>query len=208
MRRASAAGVLTLALMVLAACAPAQDRRPQAGQQPTASRVDVHTPELRALKKAAGVEPCAPGAAAPAPDGLPDVTLPCLGGGRPVRLPTLRGPMVVNLFAQWCGPCRTELPFYQRLHEEGKGVVSVLGVDYLDTQPEAALELVRDSGVTFPLVADPDGELRDDLKIRGLPGVAFVDASGTLTGVEFRVVRSYGELRDLVEQELGVALPA
>ena len=192
---------------MLAACAQQQDPAPPVSRQPAPSRVDVDTPALRALKADAGVEPCTAGAAPPAQDGLPDVTLPCLGGGQAVRLPTLRGPMVVNLFAQWCGPCRTELPFYQRLHEEAEGAVSVLGVDYLDTQPEAALRLVRETGVTFPLLADPDGELRAELRVRGLPGMVFVDASGAVTDVQFRVVSSYAELRDLVEQELDVALP-
>jgi thiol-disulfide isomerase/thioredoxin len=204
--RARPVGLL-LACTLLAGCSAAQSPSPGAGE-PEASRVDVDTPELRAAKEAAGVEPCLPGSAAPAEDGLPDVTLPCLGGGRPVRLPTLRGPMVVNLFAQWCGPCRAELPYYQRLHQEAKGKVSVLGVDYLDTQPAAALQLVDDSGVTYPLLADPDGALRSELKVRGLPGMVFVDAAGKVTDVQFRVVESYAELRGLVEQELGVDLPA
>ena len=88
------------------------------------------------------------------------MTLPCLGGGRDVDLARLRGPMVVNLFAQWCGPCRSELPYYQELHRKAKGKVQVLGVDYLDTQPKAALELVEQTGVTYPLLADPAGNLR------------------------------------------------
>ena len=48
----------------------------------------------------------------PCPGGLPDVELACLGGGRDVRLAGLRGqPMMINVWAQWCGPCRQEAPF-------------------------------------------------------------------------------------------------
>ena len=90
--------------------------------------------------------------------GLPAVTLPCLGGGSDVDLSTLRGPMVVNLWASWCGPCRTEMPILQGFAEEYDGRVAVLGVDYQDVQPEAALELARDSGVTYPLLADPQAD--------------------------------------------------
>jgi thiol-disulfide isomerase/thioredoxin len=170
--------------------------------------VDVDTAQLRQLKHDARIAACPRTAAEPAADGLPDVTLPCLGGGRDVRFATLRGPMVVNLFAQWCGPCRDELPFYQRLHEEAAGRLTVIGLDWMDTQPAQALQLAADTGVTYPLIADPSGETRTPLRIRGLPGVAFVDADGRLVDVRFLVIRSYDQLRTLVEDELGVDLRA
>ena len=168
------------------------------------SAVNVDTAALRHLRTSAGVEPCRPGASS---SKLPDVTLPCLGGGHDVDLARLKGPMVVNLFAQWCGPCRSELPYYQELHRKAKGKVQVLGVDYLDTQPQAALELVEQTGVTYPLLADPAGDLRVPFRVRGLPGIALVDKHGDVT-VQYRVFRSYAELRHLVEQQLDVHLPA
>lgn len=192
------------ACLLLAACSAPTPTSAPGGASPQ-GRVDVDTPALRALKARAGVEPCQQGTSS---SRLPQVTLPCLGGGRDVNLAKLRGPLVINLFAQWCAPCRQELPHYQELHEKGRGTVRVLGVDYLDTQPLQALRLVRRAGVTFPLVADPSGTLRTDFKIRGLPGVVLVDADGTVADVEFRVFRSYAELRALVEDRLGVAVPA
>ena len=138
---------------------------------------------------------------------LPERTLPCLGGGKAVDLSRLEGPLVVNLFAQWCGPCRKEMPYYQELHRKGRGVVKVVGVDYLDVRPDQALELAKDSGVTYPLLADPAGALRVDLKVRGLPGIVFVKADGTVE-TEYRAVRSYAELRGLVQDQLGVEVPA
>src|SRR5262245_24010299 len=71
---------------------------------PGEAKVDVDTPALRALKSRTSVEPCSPGDRAGG--GLPELTLSCLGGGRDVDLDTLRGPMVVNLWASNCGPCR------------------------------------------------------------------------------------------------------
>ncbi len=192
-------------LLSVAACSSDTD---YPGLQPGGSGVDVDTPALRAQKSDAGVEQCRQGRGTPpAEDALPDAVLPCLGGGPDVHLSKLRGPLVINLFAQWCGPCRTELPFYEELHRKGKGTVDVLGIDYLDTQPAAALELVEETGVTYPLVADPDGNLRSAFKIRGLPGLVLVDRSGRVVDVEFRVVDSYAELRTLVQQRLDVRLP-
>jgi thiol-disulfide isomerase/thioredoxin len=166
--------------------------------------VDVDTAALRHQRAQAGIEPCP---AAAGRSQLPDLTLPCLGGGRPVDLAKLHGPLVVNLFAQWCGPCRGELPYYQRLHRVSKGELHVLGVDYLDTQPARALRLARQSGVTYPLLADPDGRLRGYRGIgRGLPGVVLVDGTGKVVAVQFRVIESYAELRGLVQQQLHVHL--
>ena len=171
------------------------------------SKVDVDTAELRAIKKQAGIEPCQPGVAAGRPTaGLPDITLSCLGGGQDVDLGSLRGPLVVNLWAQWCGPCREELPYYQRLHVEAGDVVDLIGVDYQDTQPGAALEMAAAAGVTYPLLADPGAALRVPLKVRGLPGVVFVDGDGKVTHVEYVVIRSYDQLQDLVEEHLDVTL--
>ena len=171
------------------------------------SNVDVDTPALRRAKREASIEPCvANDGRAPASDPLPDVTLACLGGGPDVDLRGVKGPVVVNLFAQWCEPCRDELPYYQRLHEEGGDRVSVLGIDYLDTQPDGALALAEATGVTYPLLADPDGVLRPELRIRGLPGLVLVDADGRVAHVEFTVIRSYRQLTDLVAEHLGVAV--
>jgi len=203
--RAGWAGAL-VACLVLAGCTVEPEAAPV--DKPAPASVDVDTASLRALKRDAGVEPCRRGGAAPATSGLPDLTLSCLGGGRPVRLSTLRGPLVLNLFAQWCAPCREELPFYQRLHERARGAVDVVGVDYLDTQPDSALRLARRAGVTFPLLADPDGRLRTELKVSGLPTVVFVAEDGTVTDAQTRAFSSYAELRDAVRDQLGVRLPA
>lgn len=197
-----------LACLLLASCTGGSSGSESGGggsaSQAGAVHVDVDTPQLRALKARAKVRPCKPG------DGstdLPEVALPCLGGGPSVRLDSLRGPLVVNLFAQWCGPCRSEMPYYEELHRKARGTVDVVGVDYLDTRPDKALELARDTGVTYPLLADPGGQLRADLRIRGLPGVAFVAADGSVD-VEFGVVDSYAELRAMTEKHLAVKLPA
>ena len=197
-----------LACLLLASCSGGSSGSSSGGDgsaaQAGAVHVDVDTPQLRTLKAQAKVRPCRSGHAS---TDLPDVTLPCLGGGPSVRLDSLRGPLVVNLFAQWCGPCRGEMPYYEELHQKARGRVDVVGVDYLDTRPDKALELVRDTGVTYPLLADPGGLLRTDLRIRGLPGVAFVAADGSVQ-VEFGVVDSYAELRAMTEKHLAVKLPA
>ena len=151
-RRRTTALVAVL-LLLTSACSEQPDE-PEAQQ----SSVDVDTPELREQKRAAGIEDCPAATSAPPADAaLPGITLPCLGGGPDVDLSALEGPLVVNLWAQWCEPCRDELPFYQRLHEEGAGKVRVLGIDYLDPQPGGAIALAEAPGPATPGAAGRRG---------------------------------------------------
>jgi thiol-disulfide isomerase/thioredoxin len=198
-----------LAVLVLLLTGCGGDTGSSMAPPPGEAKVDVDTPELRALKREAGVEDCRPGTGDPVEGGLPEVTLPCLGGGSDVDLSGLRGPLVVNLWASWCGPCRKEMPVLQDFHERYGDRVAVLGIDHNDPQTTNALELVRDTGVTYPLLADPQTALSGTEPfpvLRGLPFLALVDEEGVVVHREFVVLESTDQLADLVEEHLGVAL--
>jgi thiol-disulfide isomerase/thioredoxin len=176
---------------------------------PGQAAIDVDSAHLRQTKHAAGVEPCAPGHGQPVDGGLPQVTLPCLGGGPDVDLSSLRGPLVVNFWASWCGPCRKEMPILEDFHQKYGDRVQLLGIDYQDVQTEAAMDLVRQTGVTYPLLADPQSELSgaDPFPVlRGLPFLALVDNRGRVVHQEFTVVESRQQLVGLVNQHLGTTL--
>jgi thiol-disulfide isomerase/thioredoxin len=200
--------VAVLAAALLAGCAPAAEKDATDLAREIGAKVDVDTPRLREIKADAGIADCAPGDGAHVDGGLPDLTLPCLGGGPDVDLASLRGPMVVNLWAVWCTPCRRELPVLQQFHEKHAERVEVLGVNYNDTQPAKALELAKKSGVTYPQLADPAIRLDDNPPfptLRGLPFLALVDADGKVVHQEFVVIESVGQIEDLVAEHLGVA---
>jgi len=193
---------LVVAALLLSGCN--SDDIPSPGE----AKIDVDTPSLRNLKTEAGIADCVPGSAAPVDGGLPDVTLPCLGGGKAVELASLQGPVVVNLWASNCGPCRKEMPALQEFSERYGDQVPVIGVDYQDVQPEAALELARKSGVTYPLLADPGGDLNanDPIPvIRGIPVFLFVDADGQVSFVPGGI-DSVDELVKLADEHLGTSL--
>jgi thiol-disulfide isomerase/thioredoxin len=164
------------------------------------SRIKVDTPQLRSAKATAGIEDC-PRPADDATSDLPDLTLPCLGGGRSVDLSRLAGPTVISLWAQWCGPCRRELPYFQELADTG--LVDVAGVDWKETSPSGAIALLDETGATHPQLVDLDGRISDHYRVVGLPGILFVDGKGTVT---FRPgeVRSYADLAALVQDHVGV----
>ena len=134
-------------------------------------------------------------------DRLPDVTLQPLGSGEPVELASLRGPLVINLWASWCAPCRDELPEYQAFSKKYAGQVDVLGVDWQETRADAARRLARQSGVTYPLVTDPDGRLRS----QALPKLILLDEDGRVAFERYVKIASVAQLEKLVEKHLEVA---
>ncbi len=207
MRRAVV--VALVGLLVVTGGAVACEADPQdPGLLAGPAQIDVDTPELRRLKADLGVEDCPEVAAAPVEGGRPDLTQPSLGGGREVPISGLRGPLVVNIWASWCGPCRSEMPVLQKFHERYAEQVPILGIDYEDSQVAGAFDLVRETGVTYPLLADPQSTLQgaDPFPgMMGLPLFAFVDEQGLATVVAGGV-ESLDELVDLVDVHLGVEL--
>src|SRR5690606_21073148 len=97
-----------------------------------------------------------------------------------------------------------EMPLFARLHHELGSDLRILGVDMDDAAPGAALDLAAASGVTFPLVADPDSTTRVPLQVLGLPQTVFVDAEGKVVATERVAYTSYDDLAAAVRKHLGV----
>jgi thiol-disulfide isomerase/thioredoxin/Cu/Ag efflux protein CusF len=118
----------------------------------------------------------------------PDFTLPTLSGDA-VRLADLRGRVVLlNFWATWCVPCRTEMPaieeVYQRYKNRGLEVVAV-NMDKLSTAGVEAFG--KEVAVTFRIVLDPSWATARDYRVLGLPTTYLIDRAGNV------VVREVGE---------------
>jgi cytochrome c biogenesis protein CcmG, thiol:disulfide interchange protein DsbE len=115
-------------------------------------------------------------------DPAPDKELSELGGDGSGEIADYRGRWVlVNFWASWCAPCRSEAPAletFQRQHSpEG---FTVLGINLDDTSDDA-IAFVRRYGLTYPQLRDGDGsDRRDAYGMTGFPESFLVDPAGKL----------------------------
>jgi cytochrome c biogenesis protein CcmG, thiol:disulfide interchange protein DsbE len=119
------------------------------------------------------------------------VSAPGLGRALPVldaagrrSLASYRGKVVVlNFWASWCVPCRTETPLLERLQKRIAPLgATVVGVNYRDTTTDANA-FARRYGLTYPSLRDVDGELAQDYGTRALPETFVIDRAGKVTAV-------------------------
>lgn len=104
------------------------------------------------------------------------------GGERALdaELARLRGrPVVVNLWASWCAPCRQELPYFQAQAARLGKQVAFLGVNVQDGEA-GARRLLASFPVPYPSVVDRNREVVRALRAQGLPATAFYDRRGRL----------------------------
>ena len=97
------------------------------------------------------------------------------------RIAALKGyPVVANVWASWCVPCRDEFPVLQRLSARYGKRVAFIGINSQDSD-DAATTFLGEAPVPYPSYTDPDGKVADSLgNTVGLPDTAFYDSAGNL----------------------------
>ena len=189
--------LLAFALVLALGCA---DRSPAATSTPTAtpSAIPVSTPTMTpSITATPSPTPSAFSRDVPPleiGEPAPGFALEGLDSGE-VSLAALDGKLVVlNFWASWCGPCRLEMPDFQKTWEEHReqGVVFV-GIAVDDTASEAS-KFAEQVGVTYPLALDTTGDVARAYRIRAVPSTYFIDREGKLA-TTLHGVANQGALR-------------
>jgi thiol-disulfide isomerase/thioredoxin len=112
------------------------------------------------------------------------------------RLAALKGyPVVVNVWASWCGPCRFEFPTLQKLSATYGKRVAFLGVDSQDSD-DAAKTFLEEAPVSYPSYTDGDQQIANEIGASiGLPDTAYYDRAGNLCYLKQGPYTEHAELR-------------
>jgi thiol-disulfide isomerase/thioredoxin len=116
----------------------------------------------------------------------PDFTTQALDGAS-LRLSQLRGkPVVLNFWATWCAPCQDEMPLIQRASDRYRSQgLTIVAVDYQQTDSAAMKAFLRKVDVHFPAVYDPAGQIAGEYRVNvGLPVSIFIDRSGVVSFIQ------------------------
>ena len=133
------------------------------------------------------------------------IELGCLDGTMGAQLNTLRGPMILNVWGSWCGPCKEEIPIFRSFYEKAKDKVSLVGIDVEESSIEDGRKFVEENGITWPNLYDPDGRSREFFGL-GVPVTWFIAADGSVAGKKIGAVKDENELIALTNKYLGVKL--
>ena len=124
---------------------------------------------------------------------------------QPRSLADYRGsPVLLNVWATWCDPCRDEMPSMQRLYDayrdRGLRIVAV-SIDDDGNEP-LIREFVAEHHLTFDVLHDLRSEIMASYQVRGVPESFLISASGRIVATRFVADWSTPESRQLVERLL------
>ena len=151
------------------------------------------------------LDPAETGAQSPQPVAAPDFTV-YDGAGNAVKLSNFRGrPVVINFWASWCGPCRSELPDFDAACRELGGEVQFLMVNMTGGREtrESADALIQAEGYSFPVYYDLDQDAAVTYGVYSLPTTLFIDKEGR------GIAQATGAIdRATLQRGIGLILPA
>lgn len=106
-----------------------------------------------------------------------------LGGDGELELADLKGvPVVLNLWASWCAPCREEAPILEQgWRQDRRSGVIYLGLNTQDLSDDAR-DFLAEEGVTYPIVRETEGEIADAYQATGIPETFFISDAGRIVG--------------------------
>ena len=133
------------------------------------------------------------------------IEMDCLDRTTGARLGALRGPMLVNVWGSWCGPCREEIPILRSFYEKAQGKVALVGIDVEEATFDDGRRFVERNGILWPNLYDPDGRSREYFGL-GVPVTWFIAADGSVAGKKIGAFTDESELLTLTNKYLGVKL--
>jgi peroxiredoxin len=110
----------------------------------------------------------------------PDFTLETLDG-KTVRLSDYRGKTILlNFWATWCPPCRSEMPDMQKFYEDEDVEILAVNLPQQEASMEDVKSFVEEYGLTFPVLLDQNLQVATDYGIQVIPSSFMIDKNGII----------------------------
>jgi len=122
-------------------------------------------------------------------DGLAPDLKGSLLSGQEITLAQLQGkPALVHFWATWCGICRFEQDSINDIAKDHQ----VLSIAMSSGEPSELLAYMRENGLAFPVLPDPNGELSKTYGVRGVPASFIIDQQGQIRFTEVGYTSEWG----------------
>jgi peroxiredoxin len=158
-----------------------------------------------ATQMAGGPKVIGPGADAP---DFVARTVSDSGEGATVGIAAYRGkPVLLNIWATWCAPCRDEMPRIQQLYSElGAEGLTVVAVSIDNPGMTTAIrDFKKEMGLTFEVVHDESGRIRDNYQTAGVPETFLIDRTGVIRRRLIGAAWTIDEQRPLLKELIAEA---
>ena len=132
----------------------------------------------------------------------------CLDGSSTINFHSIKGPIIVNVWASWCEGCKEEMPYFIDLYAYPvfkNGEIKLLGIDVDEKNADSGPNFVKSYGMSWPHLEDVDG--RSKLIFGpGVPVTYFLDNAGEIIYKHIGAFLSKAQLYEAVEKYFEVKL--
>ena len=137
-----------------------------------------------------------------------ELKLSCIDGSSEINYHSIKGPIVINVWASWCTGCKEEMPYFVDLYANSifkSSEIKLLGVDVDEKNADSGPNFIKSHGMSWPHLEDTDS--RSKLIFGpGVPVTYFLDKSGEVIHKHIGAYRSKSQLYEAVEKYFEVKL--
>ena len=134
--------------------------------------------------------------------------MPCLDGSSTINFHSIKGPIIINVWASWCEGCKEEMPYFIDLYANPvfkTGEIKLLGIDVDEKNADSGPNFIKSYGMSWPHLEDVDG--RSKLVFGpGVPVTYFLDKRGEIIHKHIGAFLSKAQLYEAVEKYFEVKL--
>ena len=132
----------------------------------------------------------------------------CLDSSSEINYHSIKGPIIINVWASWCTGCKEEMPYFVDLYTNPvfqTGKIKLLGIDVDEKNSDSGPNFIKSHGMRWPHLEDTDS--RSKLFFGpGVPVTYFLDKSGVVIHKHIGAYRSKSQLYEAVEKYFEVKL--